>query len=192
MNRRQTSFAKAASCNWRRESPKWTHRAAMDEVRVEDAAARVDRDARLAGKVVSALEVDSARRALEIAKQQVLAARAQIDQTRIELDAARSGSFLGDAYNDQPSSAQRMDDLRQLVAELDANIASSDEVVARLRLDLEAERAKFARVAKAVVSPPLQGRNLGKAGVAGRKCQARAGSGALCRLFADRRHRGGG
>jgi multidrug resistance efflux pump len=136
----------------------WTHRAAMDEVRVEDAAARVDRDARLAGKVVSALEVDSARRALEIAKQQVLAARAQIDQTRIELDAARSGSFLGDAYNDQPSSAQRMDDLRRLVAELDANIASSDEAMARLRLDLEAERAKFARVAKAVVSPPPQGR----------------------------------
>jgi multidrug resistance efflux pump len=136
----------------------WTHRAAMDEVRVEDAAARVDRDARLAGKVVSALEVDTARRALEVAKQQVLAARAQIDQTRIELDAARSGSFLGDAYNDQPSSAQRMDDLRRLVAELDANIASSDEAMARLRLDLEAERAKFERVAKAVVSPPPQGR----------------------------------
>jgi biotin carboxyl carrier protein len=136
----------------------WTHRAAMDEVRVEDAAARVDRDARLAGKVVSALEVDSARRALEVAKQQVLAARAQIDQTRIELDAARSGSFLGDAYNDQPSSAQRMDDLRRLVAELDANIASSDEAMGRLRLDLEAERAKFARVAKAVISPPPQGR----------------------------------
>jgi multidrug resistance efflux pump len=63
----------------------WTHRVAMDEVRVEDAAARADRNLRLSGKVVSAVDVDSARRALEVAKQQVLAARAQIDQTRIEL-----------------------------------------------------------------------------------------------------------
>ncbi len=136
----------------------WSHRAAMEEVRVEEAAARADRYGRLAGNVVSTVEVDTSRRTLEVARQQVLAARAQIEQTRIELDAARSGSFLGDAYNDQPSSAQRMDDLRRSVAELDAHIASSDEVMARLGRELEVERAKFARVAKAVVSPPPQGR----------------------------------
>ncbi len=51
-----------------------------------------------------------------------------------------------------------MDDLRRIVAELDANIASSDEVRARLGRDLESEREKFARVAKAVISPPPQGR----------------------------------
>ncbi len=79
-NESQTdAFRKGRSLQLEARMTEWTHRVAMDEVRVEDAAARVDRDARLAGKVVSALEVDSARRALEIAQQQVLAARAQID-----------------------------------------------------------------------------------------------------------------
>ncbi len=132
-------------------------RIAIDDLRVEEASARAKRAARLAGSAISLVDADQARRALAIANEEALAARAQIEQTRIELDAAKAGSFLGDGYNDQPSSAQRGDELRRRVADYDADIDTSNETIVRLRHELEVEQAKFAKLEQAAVAAPPTG-----------------------------------
>ena len=50
-----------------------------------------------------------------IAQRNELAARRRLDATQIELAAARDGTFLGDSYNDRPSSVQREEEMRQRI-----------------------------------------------------------------------------
>src|SRR5207248_9289396 len=58
---------------------------------------------------VSAYE--RALHAREVAQQDAIAARKRLDALTIELEAARSGTYLGDNYNDVPSSFQRAREL---------------------------------------------------------------------------------
>ncbi len=74
--------------------------------RREEASAAVDRASSLAKTGnVSAVELARLTRELAVAQQTELGARKRLDAGQVELTAARSGSFLGDSYNDRPSSA---------------------------------------------------------------------------------------
>ena len=70
----------------------------------------------------------------------------QRTETEIELAALREGAFLGDSYNDRPSSAQRLDqiaiDLANAEAELNANLARYPRL-------LEAEGTELVRANQA-------------------------------------------
>jgi hypothetical protein len=60
---------------------------------------------------------DKARHAQEVEEQGAIAARKRLDTLGVELDAARSGTFLGDSYNDAPSSLQRARELLLRITE---------------------------------------------------------------------------
>jgi multidrug resistance efflux pump len=134
------------------------HRIVIADLQGQEASERASRAAKLAGQAVSLVEAEQTKRSLAIAREAALAARAQSEQARIELEAARNGSFLGDSYNDAPSSAQKADDLRRQIGDLDADIALSDAKIVQARRDLDTEKRRFEHLTRAVLVPPPKGR----------------------------------
>jgi multidrug resistance efflux pump len=158
LDRQVEAFRKGRILQLEARIAEFDHRISVADTQVEEAVARADRAAALTGKAVSVVEADQTRRSALIARELASAARAQRDQGRIELDAARNGTFLGDSYNDVPSSAQRADELRRRIADFDADLAALDEKTERLRHDLEAERLRHDRMARAIVAAPAKSR----------------------------------
>jgi hypothetical protein len=101
--------------------------ARIDEARANLAAAAArEADAKAAAGRGAALHArgfqsdeaqDKARHAQEVEEQGAIAARKRLDTLGVELDAARSGTFLGDSYNDAPSSLQRARELLLRITE---------------------------------------------------------------------------
>lgn len=108
--------------------------------------------------VVSNAELARANRDRIVATETEAAARKRIDEASIELSAAREGSFLGDSYNDRPSSAQRADDLRQRIDDLVAEIATRDAQIARLRGEVAGEAERFHQLSDVEIAMPVSGR----------------------------------
>ena len=126
--------------------------------READAKASVGRGAALHARGFQSDEAqDKARHSQEIEEQGVIAARKRLDTLSVELDAARSGTFLGDSYNDAPSSLQRARELALRITEtqnaLDEKMRKT-EVVQR---ELLTEQERLAAHSKAVLAAPVQG-----------------------------------
>lgn len=100
---------------------------------------------------------EKARHTQEIERQEAVATRKRLDALTVELDAARNGTFLGDSYNDVPSSLQRARELALRVAEtqtaIDDQARKSEAVLAQLA----AERQRLAAHAKATLTAPVEG-----------------------------------
>jgi hypothetical protein len=76
----------------------------------------------------------------------------------IELDALRRGVFVGDSYNDRPSSAQRLDTLEIEIAALESALGINAAGHARL-IEAEArERAWVDQMSSAAITAPVDGR----------------------------------
>jgi len=75
----------------------------------------------------------------------------------VELEAARRGEYVGDSYNDRPSSLQHADELSVRIAEAEAELGSRDERLARLRTALDTEAARYSEMSNAVLSSPIDG-----------------------------------
>ena len=86
------------------------------------------------------------------------AARQRIEEVRIELDAARGGSFLGDSYNDRPSSAQRADEVRSRIDDIASELASRDAQQARYAQEFALENERYEKLAHAEIALPVSGR----------------------------------
>jgi multidrug resistance efflux pump len=76
----------------------------------------------------------------------------------VELEAARRGEYVGDTYNDRPSSLQQADDLSIRIAEADADLMSRDRRRARLQDELEAEARRYSELSKVVLTSPVDSR----------------------------------
>jgi len=77
--------------------------------------------------------------------------------TEVELEAARRGEYVGDSYNDRPSSLQHGDELSVRIAEAEAELSSRDERLVRLRAALDAETARYSELSNALLSSPIDG-----------------------------------
>jgi hypothetical protein len=75
--------------------------------------------------VQTVADFNRARSGFEVGTQEVEAARHRVRYLTIELDAAQRGVFLGDSYNDAPSSTQRLREIDQRLGELSATCASA-------------------------------------------------------------------
>jgi len=76
----------------------------------------------------------------------------------IELDALRRGVFIGDSYNDKPSSAQRLDTIEIEIAQLESALAVNITGHQRL-VDVAArERAWVDQMSAAPINAPVDGR----------------------------------
>jgi multidrug resistance efflux pump len=127
--------------------------------RREEANAAVDRASSLAKSGnVSTVELARLTRELSVAQQTELGARKRLDAAQIELRAARSGSFLGDSYNDRPSSVQREEEMRQRAKDLEADLVHTDTEIAWLANEIIIEEVRFADLSEASIRTPVTGR----------------------------------
>jgi multidrug resistance efflux pump len=101
---------------------------------------------------------DRLEHAGEIARQNVIAAQKRLDALAVDLDAAQTGTFLGDSYNDAPSSLQRARELALRVAETRAALDDAGRKAAALADQLAAEEKHLAFHSHAALAAPVGGR----------------------------------
>jgi len=101
--------------------------------------------------------VERAERDAKVAAHTQKSLNHRLFAAEVELEAARRGEYVGDSYNDRPSSLQHADDLSVRVAEAEAELSSRDERLTRLRAALEAESARYSELSNAVLSSPIDG-----------------------------------
>ena len=93
----------------------------------------------------------------EIAQQESTAARKRLDTLTVELESARNGTYLGDNYNDVPSSVQRA---RELAVRIDETRASLDQLEQKsetIAAQLAAERKRLDSRSSATLTAPIDG-----------------------------------
>jgi multidrug resistance efflux pump len=101
--------------------------------------------------------VERAERDAKVATQTQKSLHHRLFASEVELEAARRGEYVGDSYNDRPSSLQHADELSVRVAEAEAELASRDDRLARLHAALDAEAARYSEMSNAVLSSPIDG-----------------------------------
>jgi len=99
--------------------------------------------------------VEKAERDAMVAAQTQKSLNHRLFASVIELEAARRGEYVGDSYNDRPSSLQHADELSVRVAETEAELDSRDHRLAKLRAALEAEASQYKELSSAVLSSPI-------------------------------------
>jgi biotin carboxyl carrier protein len=92
-----------------------------------------------------------------VAEQAEAALRRRLAGVKVELDAARQGLFIGDSYNDRPSSFQHSDEVVLRIGELQAELRMRNERVAHLRAELTAETARYADQSVVELTAPVSG-----------------------------------
>ena len=86
------------------------------------------------------------------------AAERRLEETRIERDAIAQGVFVGDSYNDSPSSEQRAAELRLRAGELDAQAAAVQSQKKLLGDQIADEEARYRERTEVLLDLPASGR----------------------------------
>ncbi|MCA6105127.1 HlyD family efflux transporter periplasmic adaptor subunit [Bradyrhizobium sp. WSM 4400] len=127
--------------------------------RREEAVAAVERASSLIKSgSVSTVEMARLTREQAISQQTEIGARRRLDAAKVELTAARNGTYLGDSYNDRPSSVQREEEMRQRVSDLRADLAHADAEIDWLTHEIAAEQLHYVNRAEADIKAPVGGR----------------------------------
>ncbi len=100
--------------------------------------------------------VERAERDAKVALQTRKSLNHRLLASEVELEAARRGEYVGDSYNDRPSSLQHADELSVRVAETEAELSSSDRQIAKLHAALDAEASRYSEFSNAVLSSPTE------------------------------------
>jgi multidrug resistance efflux pump len=126
----------------------------LDEAR----AAETRAGALVKSGATSVATFDQSRRDAAVAEATLKAAKFHRQELAVELASAQTGTFLGDGYNDRPSSAQRLDDSRQRLVDLEAELAAKNMQLTLLQSELSTELARYNDLAQAEVAIPASGR----------------------------------
>ncbi|WP_338823187.1 HlyD family efflux transporter periplasmic adaptor subunit [Bradyrhizobium septentrionale] len=127
--------------------------------RREEATAAVERASSLIKSgSVSTVEMARLTREQAIAHQTEIGAQRRLDAAKVELTAARNGTYLGDSYNDRPSSVQREEEMRQRVNDLRADLVHSDAEIDWLTHEIASEQLHYINRAEADIKAPVAGR----------------------------------
>ncbi|WP_024519755.1 HlyD family efflux transporter periplasmic adaptor subunit [Bradyrhizobium sp. Tv2a-2] len=98
--------------------------------------------------------VERAERDAKIAAQTKQSLDHRLFASVVELEAARRGEYVGDSYNDRPSSLQHADELSIRIAETEAELNSRNQRIASLHDALDAETSRYAELSRAELSSP--------------------------------------
>lgn len=128
----------------------------QSRLREADATMRRANDLSRSG-VQTVADFNRARSGFEVGIQEVEAARNRVRYLNIELEAARRGVFLGDSYNDAPSSTQRLREIDQRLGELSADVRERNRRLALLESQVNEERVRLARFREARLASPVPG-----------------------------------
>jgi multidrug resistance efflux pump len=127
--------------------------------RREEAAAAVERASSLIKSgSVSTVELARLIRDQSVAQQTEIGARRRLDAANVELSAAKNGTYIGDSYNDRPSSVQREEEMRQRVGDLNADLAHADAEIDWLSHEIVSEQLHYIARSEADITAPVPGR----------------------------------
>jgi multidrug resistance efflux pump len=101
--------------------------------------------------------VERAERDAKVASHTQKSLNHRLFASEVELEAARRGEYVGDSYNDRPSSLQHADEISVRLAEAEADLSSRDERLSKLRAALDAETARYSEMSNAVLASPIDG-----------------------------------
>jgi multidrug resistance efflux pump len=147
-------------------------RVRQDELRVEEARASLSAasarevEASAAERRGAALRAsgymadaayERALHAREVAQQDMIAARKRLDALAVGLEAARNGTYLGDNYNDVPSSFQRARELTVRIEETQATLDQLARKEETLAGQLAVEQKRLAARSSAPLAAPIGG-----------------------------------
>jgi hypothetical protein len=107
--------------------------------------------------VVTAVESDRTQYEWIAATSAQAAASQHLEETKVERDAVADGVFVGDSYNDSPSSDQHAAELRIRIGELEAEAESVRSQIALLSGQIAEEDGRYRQRADAVVVLPPSG-----------------------------------
>jgi multidrug resistance efflux pump len=110
------------------------------------------------GNAISDVALGDTQRAARIADETLAAAKLRREQAAIELRAMAAGSYLGDSYNDRPQSAQKLEAVETLAADLEAELHTRDLRLARLTKELAAVTQRFELEAAVAIAAPVEAR----------------------------------
>ena len=116
-------------------------------------------------EIKRSVAVERAERDAKVAAQTQKSLNHRLFATEIELEAARRGEYVGDSYNDRPSSLQHADELSVRLAETEAELSSRDQRLARLRAALTVETARYSEISNAVLVVSDRWTGLGSSGL---------------------------
>src|SRR6202049_1999017 len=126
--------------------------------RESDANAAEGRGAALhAHGYVADAAYERAQHAREVAQQDTIAARKRLEAFTVELEAARKGTYLGDNYNDVPSSFQRSRELTVRIEETQPTLDQLARKEETLAAQLAAEQKRLAARSTAPLAAPIDG-----------------------------------
>ncbi|WP_207538713.1 HlyD family secretion protein [Sabulicella rubraurantiaca] len=130
-----------------------TLEAAQARLREADATLRRANDLSRTG-IQTVAEFNRAKSTFEVATQEVEATRNRLRYLTVEHEAASRGVFLGDSYNDAPSSQQRVRELDLRIGELSAEVRERNRRISLLEQQVEEERVRLARHRDARLAAP--------------------------------------
>ncbi len=105
----------------------------------------------------SQADVSRARSSFEVGTQDVQATQERIHYLSVELEAARQGTFLGDATNDAPYSQQRIQEIGLQLAEVAADVEERTKRIASLRNQVNEEQIRLGHFTEARIDAPGPG-----------------------------------
>jgi multidrug resistance efflux pump len=103
----------------------------------------------------TSVAVERAERDAKVTTQNQKSLNHRLFASVVELEAARRGEYVGDSYNDRPSSLQHADELSVRIAEAEAELSSREQRLTRLRAALDAEAIRYSELSNAVLSSPI-------------------------------------
>jgi len=107
---------------------------------------------------ISGAESDRVQYEWNAATSAEAAAQKRLEETKVEHDAVADGVFIGDSYNDAPSSIQRETELKMKKGELDAQLVAVRSQVTHIADQISEEEARYRLRSEATVALPLKGR----------------------------------
>jgi multidrug resistance efflux pump len=135
------------------------HDVAAAAAKADEADAAFTRASALArSAVMTTAELGRLRRDRIVAAEDEERARSSLEEGSVERNAAYQGVFVGDSYNDRPDSAQRADEMRLRVGDLEAQLQARDAAIERLRAAVADEQARFKLRSDVEVALPVSGR----------------------------------
>jgi multidrug resistance efflux pump len=104
------------------------------------------------------IALERAQRDATIATETERSIRHRLFAAEVELEAGRRGQYIGDSYNDRPSSRQQADELSIRIAEAEAEFGVRDRRLSALRTELRDESIRYADLSDVVMSSPIDAR----------------------------------
>jgi multidrug resistance efflux pump len=128
------------------------------QARLRESASAMQRATALSERgVQTAANLERAKASFEVATEDLKVTKEKATYLGVELEAAKSGTFLGDSYNDAPYSLQRARELDLRLAEMDSEM---DHVLQRLREvedQVVSEQQQISRRTTAEIQAPTAG-----------------------------------